>query len=275
MVADEQAAERALERTLVETGALLLQPRQFEITPSLAYTHSEAFAVVSLGPDGADLPGSTTVRQEVLESELSLRFGLPFDAQVEFCLPYSWTERSTVNRAGFAEVASIDDRQSGLGDLTVGLAKTLAQERGRWPDLVGRVLWQTGSGSDPGGEAVSLQLNATKRLDPLVFAGAIYYTRPFEFDDIEPGDEFGYSISALLAAGPETSLRFGFSHSFIDQSKYAGSVVGSDFSTAYLNIGASVITGARQFVDVGGAFGLTDESSDFVIRASIPMRFSF
>lgn len=80
VVADEDAAERALERSLVETGALLLEPGQVEVTPGVTYSYSEADAVVALDDGGPIAAGRQVLRQETLQAELDLRFGLPFQA---------------------------------------------------------------------------------------------------------------------------------------------------------------------------------------------------
>ena len=42
LVVDEAAAERALERTLVQRGALLLPRGRIELSPALAYSHRES-----------------------------------------------------------------------------------------------------------------------------------------------------------------------------------------------------------------------------------------
>ncbi|HKJ88657.1 MAG TPA: hypothetical protein VKA48_09140, partial [Gammaproteobacteria bacterium] len=41
VVVNKEAAERALERTLTQTGALLVPPGQFEIEPGFSYTRRE------------------------------------------------------------------------------------------------------------------------------------------------------------------------------------------------------------------------------------------
>ena len=88
------------------------------------------------------------------------------------------------------------------------------------------------------------------------------------------GDVFSYSITALLAASPETSLRFGFSQSFVGEAEgERGLPIRDDFVSAAFNVGASVTLGARTFLDVGGSIGLTSDSPDFTIRASLPIRF--
>jgi Putative MetA-pathway of phenol degradation len=282
VVVDEKAAQRALERTLVQTGVLLLPPGQAEITPSFAYTRSEQEAAVALPSDGTTIVGNQSLRRDIWDADLGLRFGLPYDSQLELGLPYSFVDQSTVANSGFTAIGEQNDSGSGWGDLTLGLAKTLAREEGWRPDLIGRVTWDTGTGErfdddvflGGGRPALTFQLNATKRQDPLVFAGALGYTKAFEKDRFRSGDEVGYALTAFLAASPETSLRFGLSQSFVDEAEFQGNRLrGSDFVSATLNLGASTILGVRTLLDVGAEIGLTDESPDFTVQVSLPIRF--
>jgi len=281
VVVDEEAAQRALERTLVQTGVLLLPPGQAEITPSFAYTRAEEEAATGLLSDGTTVT-TEDFRRNLWDADLGFRVGLPYDAQLELDIPYRFVGQSSVTRFGFAPTEERNESGNGWGDLTIGLAKTLAREKGWLPDLIGRVDWNTATGErfdngvslGGGAHEVSVQLSATKRQDPLVFAGALAYTKAFEQDRFQSGDSIGYSLTAYLAASPETSLRFGFSQSFVDEAEFEGNrIQGSDFVSATLNLGASTTLGARTLLDVGGSIGLTDESPDFMIQVSLPLRF--
>jgi hypothetical protein len=282
VVVDEEAAQRALERTLVQTGVLLLQPGQAEITPSFAYTRTEEEAAAGLLGDGTTV-ATEDFRRDLWDADLGFRFGLPYDAQLELGIPYRFVSQSSVTRFGFAPAEERNENGDGWGDLTIGLAKTLARETGWLPDLIGRVAWDTATGErfdngvslGGGAHEVSVQLSATKRQDPLVFASALAYTKAFEQDRFRSGDSIGYSLTAYLAASPETSLRFGLSQSFVDEAEFQGNRIrGSDFVSATLNLGASTILGARTLLDVGAGIGLTDESPDFTVQVSLPIRFN-
>jgi hypothetical protein len=278
---DEDAAERALERALVQGGAILLRPGQAEVTPSFRYTRSgSAAAVPTVG--GAASVGNQEVRRDRLEGALGLRVGLPLEAQLELDLPYAYVDQSSVLRTGFALAGEEDRHGSGLGDLRVGVAKALLRERGWLPDLVGRLAWDTatGEGSD-GGVALGYgfdeaeaRLTASKRLDPLVFVADLSYERSFEDDDVRPGDRFGLSLGALLATGPETTLSLVLGQSFIGETEVDGREVrGSDLVVGSLGLGVSVILGSRALLDVSGSVGLTDDAADYAVRVALPIRF--
>ncbi|MDQ3774191.1 MAG: hypothetical protein M3461_07415 [Pseudomonadota bacterium] len=148
---DEEAAERALERTLVVTGALLLPVGEADIQLSFAYSRSQE-DVRTFSEEGSQLTALQEVRGNAFNGNLSLRFGLPFDSQLEVGIPYRYVEQEVITERGFGTRAKTEAYGSGLGDIDLGLAKGLLHERGWWPNLIGRVTWITDSGetSDDG-----------------------------------------------------------------------------------------------------------------------------
>ena len=176
VVVDEQAAERALERSLVSTGVLLLAPGQVEISPSLSYTRDASGTPTFLDQNGATFAASNNFRRNTLDAALELSFGMPFDLQLEFGLPYSWADQYQRHHGRRAVAAGQQRARLGLGDLSIGAAKTLLRDKGWQPDLIGRVTWNTGTGQtndngvtlDGGFDELSFQLTASKRQDPLV-----------------------------------------------------------------------------------------------------------
>ena len=123
-------------------------------------------------------------RESRTTAALEARIGLPRDSQFEIRVPFVNVDEE-VNRvlAG----TSRDDSTSGLGDVRVGFAKTLARENGAVPDLIGRVAWDTASGEDDenlslttGYDEVIVSLSALRRLDPLAVTGGVFYQAAFE-----------------------------------------------------------------------------------------------
>lgn len=278
---DEKAAERALERTLVAGGALLLPLGQAEIEPSFNYTRREVSdipVVVDLG--GGDLAlANQKLKRNELTANLGLRVGLPWDSQLELALPYGFTQQEQTNSIGS------DDRDgwgSGLGDFSVGLAKTLLRE-GRWtPDLIARVTYNTGTGDksdndialNGGYSAVTGSLVALKRQDPLAFVGSGFYQKTFKDSGTNPGDQFGFTLGTFLAASPETSLRFQFQTTFVDDIETGGRTINNSNQVQGVFIfGASSILGRGVLLDVSGGVGLTDDAPDYFINIALPIRF--
>ncbi len=251
---DEEAAERALERALVVTGALLLPFGQADIQPSFTYIRSDQDAPTVFSAQIA----SQRVRRNTFNSELFLGFGLPSDWQLEVGIPHSYVEQEVVTEVGFSPRAQTKSHGSGFGDISLGLAKGMLHERNWWPDLIGRVIWDMDSGESSddgfplGGGFNDLQgsLTVTKRQDPLVFIGSVSYASTFEKDGIKPGDQLGFSVGALLAASPETSLR----------------VVLNQASVNELEVGDRAISGSNQVIGTLNFGGLLDHRPREVSR---------
>lgn len=281
---DTLAAERALERILVATGALLLEPGQLEVDPSLSWQRSESSSpIFFLGPGGVVTGvGAQKVRRDFFQAELALRLGLPFDSQVEFSVPYNYVDQDVVNEQGRTPVGKRAASGNALGDISLGVAKTLLREEGWVPDLIGRVTWDTSSGERrdggvalPGGfDDIQLQLVALKRNDPLVFVLGGSYQYSFEKSNVKPGQQVGLNFGTILATSPSTSLRAVFETTWGGETEIGGDRLdGSDFVSASLNLGASIVLAPRLLFDIKGTFGLTDDAPDFGITVSVPIRF--
>lgn len=281
---DEEAADRALERTLIQTGVLLLPFGQMEVEPSFTYTRTEVDAPTFLTQDGVTFLGTDNVRRNVFDADVQLRFGLPFDSQLDLRFPYRHVDQSTVTTVGFTERAEDDRTGSRPGDIRIGLAKTLLRERQWWGDVVGRVAWDTDTGETTdndvvlgsGRNEVIGSLSAVKRQDPLAFVGGLSYQKTFEKNDVEPGDQIGLTLGAFLAASPETSLRLALGQTFVNELEVDNEVInGSDQVAGTLTLGASSIIGRRTLLDFSADIGLTDDAPDYSVGASIGMRFDF
>ncbi len=277
---DELAAERALERTLVETGALLLPAGQAEVTPSVSFLHRDQRLPFAFA--GAVL--EERVKRDEFQFGIGLNVGLPFDAQLELGLPYDVVRRDVTIRSVGQPVDNQDDWGSGIGDLSVGLAKTLFRESEGWrPDLILRGTWDTNTGERTdsgvalGGGFNTLrgQLVALKRQDPLAFVGAFAYSYTFEDDDFKPGQQFSLSLGANLALSPETSLSATLNQTWTDEFEVDGrSISGSDRLAASFDFGGSTIIAPRTLLRVVTSIGLTDDAADYGLRASIGYRFN-
>ncbi|WP_156776884.1 transporter [Nitrococcus mobilis] len=280
---DEEAAERALERTLVVQGALLLPFGLAEIQPSFSYTRSELDDQNLALQQGTPFLVEQDIRRNTFIGDLFFRFGLPFDSQLEFGIPYQYFDSKVVTDFSGGGVGrnEVSDSSSGFGDFRVGLAKGLLREGLWWPNLIGRVTWNTDTGktnaANPLGNGfneLSGSLTATKRQDPLVFIGSFTYTTSFEKNGIDPGDAFNFSVGALLAASPETSLRLTINQSFVDKIKVDGRAFdGSDRVIASLAFGASSIVGHGKFLDLAATAGLTDQAPDYSVTLTLVVRF--
>ncbi len=172
---DEQAAQRALERTLIQGGALLLPPWRMQFGPSFTYSLNQIDFPTLVTDGNTVLLGSNEVERAAFSANLAMQVGLPFDSQLELGLPYQWVDEEIRTRIDGLPFGQTSERNGkGIGSLKIGLAKTFVRERGWRPDLVGRVTWDTGSGDRTdnsvfigGFESVGGSLSFIKRKDPL------------------------------------------------------------------------------------------------------------
>jgi len=284
LVVDVAAAERALERTLTEQGALLLPQGYAEVTPSLAYTHREltspTYAVI--GGRYLVLANADTKRDEGL-ANLNLKIGLPWTSQLEIGVPYNFVKQSSVVDLGTQGRITGSQSASGFGDVQIGLAKQLLREKGLLPDVVLRLTYGTGSGQkavnnvslNSGYPTLGGQLTLLKRQDPLAFVANLFYTKEYESDNVQPGDEFGFSIGAVLAASPNTSLQFAFADTISHDTRINGvSIPQSGTNQGLLTLGASSVLGKGVLLNFSVGVGLTKDAPDYVVQLSLPIRFS-
>jgi uncharacterized coiled-coil protein SlyX len=273
---DELAAERALERSLAQAGALLLPAWRMELTPSLGYAIDDFGFTTDVDPEGP-----LQVEREVYTMDLDLRVGLPFDAQLELGLPYASAEETISGLSSNPPDSEALSRSgSGLGSLRLGLAKRFLRERGWRPDLIGRLTWNTGTGDRTdndvligGFESIEASIAAIKRSDPVVFVGSLNYETFSKEDGVEPGDLFSFSLGTALAVSPSSSLSASISNRFAADTRLAGRrVSGSDFTSVLLNLGVSTIIARDVLLGVSTGIGVSTDAPDYAIGLSATFR---
>lgn len=278
---DEQAAQRALERTLIQGGTLLLPAWRIQFGPSIGYTLNQTDFPAFVEDGDALLLGSQDVKRSALNANLAVQVGLPFESQLELGIPYQWVDEEIRSRILGAPLGQTVERNGqGIGSLKVGLAKTFVRERGWRPDLVGRITWDTGSGvrSDNGVfiggfESLDGSLSFIKRQDPLVFFGSASYLTFFEDDGVEPGDQVGVSFGAALAASPSSSLFASISNHFLGETEVGNERIdGSDVSSFALNIGASTVVARSVLLSLTSGIGISENAPDYSIRLSASLQ---
>ncbi len=275
---DEQAAQRALERTLIQGGALLLPAWRTQFAPSLAYSLNQADFPVVVAVGDEQLLGSNEAERNTILANLDMRIGLPFGSQLELGIPYRWVdEELKTSIQGISIGQNSKQSGQGLGSLEIGLAKTFIRESGWRPDIVGRVTWDTGSGDRTdnnvfiggGFKSLSGSLNFTKRSDPLVFFGSLNYRTFYEDDGIEPGDQFTLSFGTALAVSPTASLFATLTNQFIDDTKFGNQQFdGNDITAISLGLGASAVVSRGILFNLTTGIGLSENAPDYSVILS-------
>jgi hypothetical protein len=267
-----ETAERALERTLVATGNLLVPTGFAEIQPLFSYARREMLSQVLFN-----------INRNELSPELEARFGLPWESQVEVALPWNFDEQQ-VTDSSFAPPQGVSDRWgNAVGDLTVDVAKTFVHESGWIPSLLGRIAWEIPTGpltanevplTTSGANKLAFAVTALKRQDPLVFIATGGYTKAFEANNVNPGNQFNFTTGAFLATSPETSLRAVLTQNFVQDVTINGiTVPGSNTVQPIMNFGASTILGRGILVDLQVGLGLTNAAPKYQVILSSTYRF--
>jgi hypothetical protein len=276
----EDEGGRALERTLVREGGLVLPRGVIELEPRLQYTYRGSEGLDFVVINGVAQVAEQDVRRDEVEGSVGVRVGLRSSLQVEARLPYVWIDQKRATGGALIE----SERVSGWGDVELGVSKQLStQRRG---GMLGSLLWKSASGRhelgrlSPGSGFPQLQaaLTAVMREDPLVFFVSPSYTWVFEREkggvEVNPGNVVGLKAGALLAASPETSLRGSLELSRSARTQVAGmKVPGSDTTVGMLELGFAKVLTRRTLLDVQLGIGLTPDAPDFRLRFALPVRY--
>lgn len=254
-------ADRALERALQRRGSALLAPYVVEVTPRLFWIHS-----------GSDANSST---DDVYEAGLDARVGLPGGWMVGAAVPFLHRD---IN--GLSE-------NTGVGDVSAAVWKSLFTQDGTRPSLVGSVRYTAPTGEDFGEADVPLglgfhrfdaRLSTVKTVAPIAFYGDLAYT--YYLDETIAGakwrrsDAIGFGLGASLAVTPEISLSVELDAAFEDELEVNGTKLsGSGTTLGLVDLSAGILLSQNVFLILSSAFGVTDDSPDLILGMSLPIRF--
>jgi hypothetical protein len=279
---EPEEGERALERALTRQNVYVLPRGVYELEPQIEYTYRASDALDIVNVTGTPTVARQDVKQDRLETRLTLRVGLPGASHIEIRVPYVMlrTDRSTAEQFGQTS------HDTGLGDVQLEFTKQLADERRSRPGLLAGLTWRAPTGDfrlgepSPGSGFHALQgaLTLVKRQDPLVFFGTGSYTAVLERRhgdaDIDPGDSVGLKLGTMLAASPRSSIRGGFELNRGGRTKLNGAEIpGSDAAVATLQFGLATLLSKRSLLDIEVKIGLTPDTPNFALVVSAPVRF--
>lgn len=278
-----EETSRALERSLVREGGLVLPSKTFEIEPRVEFDYrgSNTLQISNIG--GQAQLSRQDLKRELLRTSLGFRVGLPWATQVEAALPYSLNRERRVTLGGTDET----DRASGFGGVELGVTKQLANESAQSPGVLGSLRFVNATDDEDFNSAVStgsrhrsLQaaLTIVKRQDPLVLFGslshAINYSRTFGTVEIDPGNTTGVKVGSILAVSPSTSMRFGLEFARTGEIRVNGlHSPGSSAVTGLFSTGLSFVLSPKILLGVDAGIGLTSSSPDFRLGLSLPIRY--
>ena len=271
----DEEVSRALERTLVREGGLVLPTASIEIEPRYFYTYrgSDALQIVTL--NGQQVVARQDVKRDTSDFSLNLRMGLPWTSQVDFRLPFifDWQETAT------AASERNKRKRSGLGDIELGWTKQLISERGWVPDLLTGLNWKSKTGETnlgSGFHGIEGGVTAVKRRDPLAFFGTVSHNWSLSGrqagNDVDLGDTLGLRLGTILATSPDTSLRFALEMNRSARAEInSRKIPGSDSVIGLFEFGLATIVLPRTLLDFTVGMGLTSDSPDFRLGVSLPV----
>ncbi len=287
---DEDAAVRALERSLVQLNALLLSRGATEISFDYTYAYDSVLVPVLVTDSGddennaADSADVIAIFEDVNSQHFlafGIKYGLPGDSQISLSVPFEILESDSVGRVGGVSVNSESQSLSDVGDYSIGFTKALFYEKGRLPDVLLNVSYDGDSGrqSGPqrtgtGADEITVGVNLTKRQDPLVFTFAASHSVSETVDEFKAGSVSRLSVGTLLAASPYTSLQFEFDQVFVNESEFDGaSLADTDTTIGSFSIGASSVISQAAFLSAGLRFGLTEAATDYQFSLGLSLQF--
>jgi hypothetical protein len=254
---DDEELERALERTLVREGALVLPPWGFQVTPQFSYAHWDKIQdpFISNTYSGA----------------LSIAMGLPWQSQISVSVPYVFDQGRDGNPSS-----------SGFADVGFLLSKELLVENGPVPNLVGSVGWTSPTsrssavGPIPYVSGFHAGFTASKRLDPLVvfLSGSYFSAAEVAGIQFNPADVVGGRIGASLAISPTTAITAGFNVAYLTDTHAADLVLpNSDRVLSSVDVGFNTLLWNRTMLSITTQFGITGHTPDFRVITALPIRF--
>jgi hypothetical protein len=247
---EDQEVSRALEIALVRQGGSVLPPWVFQVEPELAYTYNDFHGI----------------RRDTFTSSVSLRAGLPWDAQALVFVPYVFYVDQT-------DVGST----SNIGDVQLALTKRLVSETDYVPELLLTGRWKSDSGDSGGvlttgtsGDAFQATVTAVKTQEPLVLFGSPSYTVSLPADDVLQGA--GVKLGAILVATPDTSLQLDVDVNALFATRVRGfEVRDSDRVSGIVDLGVVTVVSKDMVLNVIAGIGFTSAAPDFRLGVSLPI----
>jgi hypothetical protein len=283
---DEEQLQ-ALSRGLVERGLQLLPKWSVEVSPSVAYSHTQIQGLVLVQtPEGIATVDDQRQRDDLVEGALTARVGLPWRSQFQLIVPIDWRREDSALGDG----TTVAHDGAGVGDVQLELSHQFLVEEAGWrPDLIGAVSARLPTGTDPyrtpiaavatglGTPQITGRLTALKTLDPLVFYSTLSYSAnlPYkeQIGEVHIGDDIDWQLGGLLAVSPDTSLSFGFDQQFRFDTRVDGKAIpGGNGVAAVAQFGVDQVLSSRVLLDVTLGVGVTRDAPDYSFMVSIPIR---
>jgi len=261
-----EEAERALD-VLLRDQAVLFRQGELEFEVGALYASDRRSDV---RVRGGFIPA---VESRTAGLTFTGRYGITSRLLFNITAPYPvYTERKLV---GFPNSARDDDL--GLGDASAGLSYQLLVERGARPAVAlnldaksdtGKGLLGSGDWSVSGGSTL------VKTIDPVVFFGGLGYTKTFEQNGIDNGDEISYLSGIAFSLNDRVSISAQVNGATVKATEINSEEVDdSSLDILSLQLGTTALVGNSLFIEPLVNIGLTDDASDAAVGLNFVYQF--
>jgi hypothetical protein len=314
--AEEERARLERERAIrsVQRSGVLLPRGKFEVETDLTYSH---FSSNLISIDGFSiLPvlvvgeiESLRIERDVLQSTMTLRYGIVNRLQADVSVPYRYEQDRFVRQVQQNEQLIRSEKQPddhGIGDVQFGLSFQALHEHGWVPDLIlssraraptGKSLWDIDSPQElPQGAGVwgvRSGITAIKAIDPVVVIFNAGYTYNFGRDisvtvidpesevevpidaELIPGGTVDISVAVAIALNPSFAINLGVQERITTSTELEGfgSVEATELNEAELRFGFAWALTRNSSFNFTASAGLTEDSPDITITLAWPVRF--
>lgn len=261
---EAREAQRQLD-TFLRRQKLLFQAGEVEIDFGAAYA-KESFGGVGT---------------RFANASVTARYGVADDIEFDLTVPLRYVEQfdrfgvvaNSINPGGDRRPSSV-----GLGDIDWAVRYAALREEGLLPDVVVALNAKSTTGDEDrelgtGHWNVGTTVTLVKTIDPVVFFGSLGYAATLEDDGVNPGDEIPYSAGL----GFSLNDRVSFTTTLIGLAvrRRSGPDPEEDSSSGSADINLLQFATTVQlmpglFIEPFAAFGLTEESPDFIVGISVP-----
>jgi hypothetical protein len=277
---EAEEAKRELDQFL-RAQKLLFKPGEVQLELGVSYAkEAETSHVEPLGPVFIFRSAS---------ANFLIRYGLAEDLEFNFTVPLVYREREldirpiTLLTAQGTTIFPSFTREAdvGLGDISWALRYAAIHEEGAIPEVTLNVNAKADTGDEhralgTGDWNVGTGMSLVKTIDPVVLFGSLGYTwtlgtLELEGGDVDPGDQILYSTGMGFSLNDRVSFSMAMTGAAIRRTELNGSEIsGSGLDVNSLQFMTTVQLAKRVYLEPFVGFGLTDETSDFLVGINVP-----
>jgi len=265
----EAPEERTAEDVFLRGQRVLLGPGEIVLDTGLFYSENDNRELALVNGN----IGLATVETETFTGFILVRYGL-FDETELFA--------STTYRDQDSDVFVGDQRVTGssrseLGDVRVGVRRTVLHESVGWPDVIVTLNGRIPTDDDHSSYALGGGVALVKSIDPVVLFANTNYLHTFsrDFDDVtrlEPEDRIDATFGYAYALNDTITLSTSVSGLFLSETEF-DTVTFRQQNLFSLQFGMTSWLAEGLYIEPSVSFGLNGPGDSFAIGATLAYTF--